>query len=43
MENEKLEELEIQTIFNEDGLDILVEDGTVEDLEEVAVNGNENE
>ncbi len=43
MENEKLEELEIQTIFNEDGLDILVEDGTVENLEEVAVNGNENE
>lgn len=43
MENEKLEELEIQTIFNEDGLDVLVEDGTVENLEEVAVNGNENE
>lgn len=43
MENEKLEELEIQTIFNDDGLDILVEDGTVENLEEVAVNGNENE
>lgn len=43
MENEKLEELEIQTIFNEDGLDVLVEDGTVENLEEVADNGNENE
>lgn len=38
MENE-----ELQTIFNEDGLDILVEDGTVENVEEVADNGNENE
>mgnify|MGYP004539877355 CR=1 FL=1 len=46
MENEKViieEELEVQTTFNEDGLDILVEDGTVENLEEVADNGNENE
>lgn len=34
---------EIQTVFNEDGLDVLVEDGTVENLEEVADNGNENE
>jgi len=43
MENEKIEEL--QTTFNEDGLDILVEDGVVENLaeiEEVADNGNEN-
>lgn len=46
MENEKViieEELEVQTTFNEDGLDILVEDGTVENLEEVADNGNKNE
>lgn len=43
MENEKMEGLEVQNIFNEDGLDILVEDGTVENLEEVADNGNENE
>ena len=46
MENEKViieEELEVQTTFNVDGLDILVEDGTVENLEEVADNGNENE
>lgn len=41
MENEEM--LEVQTTFNEDGLDILVEDGTVENLEEVADNGNENE
>ena len=38
-----MEELDIQNVFNEDGLDILVEDGTVENLEEVADNGNENE
>jgi len=31
-----------QTTFNEDGLDVLVEDGTIEN-EEVANNGNENE
>lgn len=37
------EELEVQTIFNEDGLDILVEDGTIENLEEVAENGNKDE
>lgn len=43
MENEKIEELEVQTIFNEDGLDVLVEDGTVENLEEVLDNANENE
>lgn len=44
MENEIIENLEeIQTVFNEDGLDVLVEDGTVENLEEVANNGNENE
>lgn len=44
MENEIIENLEeIQTVFNEDGLDVLVEDGTVENLEEVADNGNENE
>lgn len=38
-----MENQEIQTVFNEDGLDVLVEDGTVENLEEVAGNGNENE
>lgn len=37
-----MENQEIQTVFNEDGLDVLVEDGTVENLEEVADNGNEN-
>lgn len=36
MENE-----ELQTTFNEDGLDVLVEDGTIEN-EEVADNENEN-
>lgn len=37
--NEKnVEELEIQTTFNEDGIDVLVEDGTVENLEEVVDN-----
>lgn len=44
MENEeKIEELEVQNTFNEDGLNILVEDGEIENLEEVADNGNENE
>lgn len=36
---------ELQTTFNEDGLDVLVEDGIVEnqtEIEEVADNGNEN-
>lgn len=28
--NEEVEELEVQTTFNEDGIDILVEDGEVE-------------
>ena len=37
------EELEIQTTFNEDGIDVLVEDGIVENLEEVVENANENE
>lgn len=43
MENEKIEELEVQTTFNEDSLDVLVEDGTIENVEEVTDNGNENE
>ena len=38
-----MEELEVQNVFNEDGLDVLVEDGTIENLEEVANNGNEDE
>ena len=44
MENQEIIENveEIQTVFNEDTLDILVEDGTVENLEEVVDNGNEN-
>lgn len=37
------EELEVQTTFNEDGLDVLVEDGTIENQEEVIEDGNENE
>ncbi len=41
MENEEM--LEVQTTFNEDGLDILVEDGEIENAEEVADNGNEDE
>ena len=32
-----------QDTFNEDGLDLLVEDGTIENLEEVANNDNENQ
>lgn len=43
MENEKIEELEVQTTFNEDSLDVLVEEGTIENVEEVTDNGNENE
>ena len=47
MENEELQIVEeLQTTFNEDTLDILVEDGEIEnaeDVEEVADNGNENE
>ena len=47
MNEEKIvEELEVQNTFNEDGLDVLVEDGeieNVENVEEVADNGNENE
>ena len=38
-----MENLEIQTNFNTDGIDVLVEDGVVENVEEVADNGNENE
>ena len=40
---EKVEELETQTTFNDDGLDVLVEDGIVENLEEVLDDANENE
>lgn len=40
---ENVEELEVQTTFNEDSLDVLVEDGTIENVEEVTDNGNENE
>lgn len=36
------EELEVQTTFNEDGLDVLVEDGTIENQEEAVEDGNEN-
>lgn len=40
---QNVEELEIQTTFNESGIDELVEDGIVENLEEVVENANENE
>lgn len=40
---QNVEELEIQTTFNEDGIDVLVEGGIVENLEEVVENANENE
>lgn len=40
---QNVEELEIQTTFNEDGIDVLVEDGIVENLAEVVENANENE
>lgn len=40
---ENVEELEVQTTFNEDSLDVLVEEGTIENVEEVTDNGNENE
>ena len=39
---QNIEELEIQTTFNEDGIDVLVEDGIVENLEEVVENANED-
>jgi uncharacterized coiled-coil protein SlyX len=39
---QNIEELEIQTTFNEDRIDILVEDGIVENLEEVVENANED-
>jgi hypothetical protein len=39
---QNVEELEIQTTFNEDRIDILVEDGIVENLEEVVENANED-
>lgn len=42
MENQEIIE-EIQTVFNEDGLEVLVEDGIIENLEEVVNNANENE
>jgi hypothetical protein len=38
-----MENLELQTTFNTDTIEVLVEDGVVENLEEVADNGNENE
>ena len=39
---QNVEELEIQTTFNEDGIDVLAEDGIVENLEEVVENANED-
>lgn len=39
----KKEKVVEQTTFNEDGIDVLVEDGIVENLEEVVENANENE
>lgn len=43
---ENVEELEVQTTFNEDSIDVLVEDGTIEnqtEIEEVVNNEYENE
>lgn len=42
-EEKSMENLELQTTFNTDTIDVLVEDGVVENVEEVADNGNENE
>lgn len=39
---QNVEKLEIQTTFNEDGINVLVEDGIVENLEEVVENANED-
>ena len=33
---------ELQTTFNTDTIDVLVEDGTIENVEEVLNNANEN-
>lgn len=41
MENE--EELEIQSTFNEDPIEVLCEDVDIENVEEVEVIANENE
>ena len=38
-----MENVELQTTFNMDTIEVLVEDGVVENVEEVADNGNENE
>ncbi len=43
MEEKEVNVEELQTTFNEDSLDVLVEDGIVENLEEVYNNGSENE
>ncbi len=40
MENE---ELEIQSTFNEDSIEVLCEDADVENIEEIEVESNENE
>lgn len=37
-----MENVELQTTFNEDGLEVLVEDAQIENIEEVSDNGNEN-
>lgn len=39
---EEMEELELQTTFNEDSIEDLVEDGMIENVEEVVEDGNEN-
>jgi hypothetical protein len=45
MEEEKLEELEVQEVFNEDSIEVLCEDAEIENQEEIEVidNANENE
>ena len=37
-----MEDLELQTVFNEDSIEDLNEDGLVENVEEVVEYGNEN-
>ena len=45
MEEEKLRELEVQEVFNEDSIEVLCEDAEIENQEEIEVidNANENE
>lgn len=42
MEEEKLEELEVQEVFNEDSIEVLCEDAEIENQEEIEVIDNAN-